>query len=574
MQYRCSCGRVLGTTTSPNHLRCPGCARVFLNPQTSTPSPQASSAQSSANEYWTTIPSAPSQSTTRIPVIALGITLGAVALALLTTIAYWGYGKLKNELNFGSLDSSKGTGKVQDFDATLKKFRAEKVPTSFAELESTYRARPGIDKTSQWLQLLAVAGSLDLDDKKMLRTNPNFGTIEVGITPAEYATLDRIHERHTGVAGLVQNLMDQAPFVVNYPILHSVADFDRLPEIRSAEKLQRLMVFDALHYASNGDNSTALSRISASLRIAGTLDQYPNDIAQVFRYSMVLNTKKAIVHLLQSKSLEESQLASLYRDLVNVQSSDNSRACLAGNLVVGLAGYENPEATLRHLLNVSIQKVWDEETALADLRQNIEFDRAYFVTKMFERLLALDDRAKLQQLELRERNDSTDARLVRLASLSMNPLDKSNSFRWALAFEVEATRTLIAIEAFRGKNSALPSSLNSLVPHYLQVLPVDHFGDSHLQYEPQPDRYSIFSLAEKQVAQDESWKYFPKIWLRTTVWVGNSASKSPNPYPTLPADSADAKYLRELDKRVRENAEKSTQMMREYEAKERERNKR
>ena len=50
-------------------------------------------------------------------------------------------------------------------------------------------------------------------------------------------------------------------------------------------------------------------------------------------------------------------------------------------------------------------------------------------------------------------------------------------------FQVQATKTALAIKQYEAKNGALPGSLTALVPGYMASLPADSFGGGTLGYD-------------------------------------------------------------------------------------------
>ncbi len=60
------------------------------------------------------------------------------------------------------------------------------------------------------------------------------------------------------------------------------------------------------------------------------------------------------------------------------------------------------------------------------------------------------------------------------------------------------TITALAIERFRLRESTLPSTLDELVPDFLETPPLDPFDGRLLRYQPSAQAYTLYSIGQNE----------------------------------------------------------------------------
>lgn len=597
---KCSCGVQLSIPAKlvAATVQCPKCGRVHQNPnvvvatpvrtptlqqpkQTPTTIPQytaastgydATQSPSGGSSYWQH--QAPAQRSSRR--LFLWVSLASFSILILGAAPFVVYRIATTFLLDGDLTANQQASAMteQSVEESLSQLRQAGLATTVPELRENYRKQQRTpDRTDDWARISSTVKSVQLQDKNRFPSTNQYGYLG-RIDRSEIDAYTRPYSEFRETIEAAQRIADQ-PFGVQYTIPDDRQGWDVMSEIRRSEVIARLLVLDAYFRMYSGNSDLATRRIFACLQISRTIENYPNHLAQVRRYSIINDAKNALVALLEQGNPDPRQLDGLKIEFQRISQVDSSLPSFSGELAFGLAGYSDPEASLKYLYNVSQDSKSDLTKWIESSKRHLEYDRGYFIKTMLQRVNAYkvyDQALLLQKREQSEDVGIAELEKTRLAVLSSSPMEKINGFHFGIYHQANVGVAAIAVYQFMRDNNRFPSSLGELQPRYLGSLARDTFGGGSLIYIKNSEGFELSSVAEASVGKDATWQVFPPLQLRTIVstnWVhltqpnysmvppGSSSNSDPNSDP----------LVRETERRARENAAVSRRMQEEDEAK-------
>lgn len=597
---KCSCGVRLSIPPKlvAATVQCPKCGSVHQNPNvvvatpvrtpyvqnpTQTPTTfqqypaastgyDASQSLSGGRSYWQH--QAPVQRSSRR--LFLWVSLVSFSILILGAGAFVVFRTAASFLLDGDPTANQQASAMieESVEESLNKLRQAGLATTVAELRDQFSKQQTFpDRTEEWAQICSAVQSVQLQDKNRFPATNQYGSLD-RVDRNQIDALRRLYDEFKETIDASQRIADH-PFGVQYTIPDDRKSWDVMSEIRRSEVVARLLVLDAYFRMYSGDSALATRRIFGCLQIARTMENYPNHIAQVRRYSIINDAKNALVSMLEQGNPDPNQLHGMKVEFLRILQVDSSLPSFSGELAYGLAGYSDPEASLKYLYDVSIDPEWELMKWVEGSKRHLEYDRGYFIKTMLQRVNAYKDYDQALLLQKREQSQNVgvaEMEKIRLALLSSSPLDKINGFHFGIYHQANVGVSAIAVYQFMRDNNRLPNSLDELQPKYLGSLPRDVFGGTSLIYVKNSDGYELSSIAEASVGKDATWQVFPPLQLSTRVYT-STAIHTPLNYPVVPPGSSSNwdpnsdPLVRETERRARENAAVSRRMQEEDEAK-------
>ncbi len=598
---QCSCGVRLSIPAKlvAATVQCPKCGRVHQNPnvvvatpvrtpyvQHPTPTPtqipqyqpasptyDSTQSPSGGNSYWQQ--KAPAKRSSHR--LTLWVCLVSFSVLILGSGAFVVFRIANSFFLDGNLPTNQQASAISELsvEESLSKLRQAGLATTVAELRDQFRKQQTFpDRTDDWARFTSGLQSVQLQDKTRFPSTDQFGRLG-RVDRNQIDALIKLFVEFQYTIETCQRIADQ-PFGVRYTIPNDRKSWDVMSEIRRSEVVARLLVLDAYLRLYSGDSALATKRIIGCLNIARTIENYPNHLAQVRRYSIINDAKNALVTMLEQGKPDPHQLHGIKIQFQRIAQVDSSLPSFSGELAYGLAGYSDPEASLKYLYDVTADSKSDLTKWIESSKRYLEYDRGYFVKIMLQRVNAYKDYDQALLLQKREQSQNfgmAEMEKIRLAVLSSSPLDKINGFHFGIYHQANVGVSAIAVYQFMRDNNRLPNSLGELQPRYLGSLPRDVFGGGSLIYRQNSDGYELSSIAEANVGNDETWQILPPLQLRTRIST-NTVNQTPPNYTMVPPGSSSnsdpnsvESIVREAERQAMENAAVSRRMQEEDEAK-------
>lgn len=280
-----------------------------------------------------------------------------------------------------------------------------------------------------------------------------------------------------------------------YPIDFALPPDPDAPWLDTMRQCSRLLYLDVLIHCENQDAEKALASIRANLALAKSMNA-PLLIHWITRMGLQSLAYKSIERVLNRLTLSDAQLQALSGRLKSPDIEKGFKPNLVAEQCIGL-----------HTLQGSIHEI----------ASRTEYGKGMFLMLVPWKVLGLCYRDTLGYIDLMQDSietldlpdperltafvavqDSVRNRggmLIRMIWPSLARLLDINF--WHLA-RARARQTAFAVERYRLAEGRLPSSLDVLVPTYLNAIPDDPFNAKPLKYHLRQPGYVIYSVGEDQ----------------------------------------------------------------------------
>ena len=382
--------------------------------------------------------------------------------------------------------------------AELERIRAVGEPVSAEDMEAFYKLPPAERDTTQlWLAALAPldtpefqAGAKDLPFVgEGPNTIPYPGEPWPQLDAAEQflssygPSLDKMHQaaREGGQARFPTRFVDGIAML--------------MPHLQRLRVGARLLELEAAVAAHRGRTDDAVEAVVAMFAAARSLDQEPVLLSQLVRMAATGAARERVVWLLSAGVLGDEQLRRLDGELSGADYQESIRRGLIGERAIGIQTFADPAALGSDALSYrpGFLSSGDEIVYLQIMSEMIaagEFAGS-------ERTRALD-RAEAQ---LKTLAGNTTARFRYPVTLLIVPALRA--FGEAASrneADRDATRIAVAIERFRLSEGRLPSTIDEIVPKFLDRLPSDPYSSgSKLKYRVDATEYLVYSVGSNGV---------------------------------------------------------------------------
>ena len=377
--------------------------------------------------------------------------------------------------------------------------RAEGLPVTLGELDAWYPPVPEEDNAGPlFLQALGSFKS-DAERRKLL---PVVGGNPVQVSPGEpYPDeIVALMEEAIGANEEVFRLVRAAAAMpgCRYPVDCTQGSPVRLDHLARLRELGRFLCLRAHLEAERGQGDEAAATVSDILRVSRSLDAEPIFRSQLVRILIVGIAESGLARVLSRTQIGAESCARLAEELGPCVSPETWRRALSGERCLMLPGFSevqplrNPGASVmenlvpggyvmsrRVLLGIGLGDL----DMLYYLRINDRIMEA--VNTPYPACLRIDYDAWWEELPqvLAWRT------LNYLGGLSGVPRARGRHIA-----EIRCARTALAIERHRIGHGVLPPDLATLVPEYMQQVPIDPMDGNPLRYRRLERGYVVYSI--------------------------------------------------------------------------------
>lgn len=263
-----------------------------------------------------------------------------------------------------------------------------------------------------------------------------------------------------------------------------------LPDFSAWRNAGRLQYLVALKHLAKRDMDAAYETVLGQLAIASTLEHEPTLITGLIRTANLWMSIQTIEALLRVGELTEEQLQNLSMVLADISDAPGperqlkgERAMVCQTLDSVAKGKLSPERLVyagmiagKRVSKSDCQAMYDDA---ADLFSNL-IDRA-------------DDFVELIRAA-NEYDEDVEAGMDELIKTMVPSMTSCFELLAKINGHLRATQVMIACERYRLQHGDWPESQESLVPGFLDQLPLDPFTNKPLRMIRKPNGYIIYSL--------------------------------------------------------------------------------
>jgi hypothetical protein len=391
----------------------------------------------------------------------------------------------------------------QPKDARVERIRQNGYPATLAEWDAWYRAVPADEnRAMKFLQVLNLPLFKDSVNSGGRTSDP------LGVLPARGKHLSTADEQ--ALAGLLASnqpalhllheVSDATPS--RYPVDLKQGFSVELPHLPKLRRAVLLLGAEALWCAEKGKSEEAAQALIAACHASDSLSEEPVLISQLARMSgwgIVISRLERVINL---TTLSEEQLALLQKTVAQGENPQTLIRGLAGEQANGVAFFTDngQQLSLEQTLNPGQPKRGDRfaiTIAISALKTSGLFrrDKAFFMDVMARNLgaanLPFPERVTLG----RQTAAAIPDKFCLFSRMLLPALSKVFVRDADHAARVRTAQLALAVERFRlAHASALPGTLEDLVPTYLNCVPADPYDGKPLRFRKLEVGFVVYSI--------------------------------------------------------------------------------
>lgn len=365
----------------------------------------------------------------------------------------------------------------------IEEFRTAGYPVSLEELEQSYSIPDNVENAADYI-MEAISNYKD-----SLIFNINDWS---DLSPKGEALPDEVIQN----AGVFLRDNQQ-----NLELLHKAAalEYCRYPvDLSIGQKLKyidiskivRLICVESVIHAQNGDSASAVKSLICSFNIVDTLADIPLLLSQIVRMAYHEFNISTLEQVINTTDLTGGQLILLSKVIEEKQRLSGISYGLTGELCGAISEFENytpyTKITLPKRFLVSVYRGLGLNKSDVIIYLDI-------LNKIIEAgKLPLHERQEAAEKIQAEIHDVPRMHLVVKTSAPAYPQFLSREL--TSISQLRAAQTAIAVQRYRLKQGKLPDSLSSLVPEFLESVPLDPFDGKQMRYKKLDSGFVVYSV--------------------------------------------------------------------------------
>lgn len=392
-----------------------------------------------------------------------------------------------------------------EFNRRVETLAKEGFPVSLDELEKTYVLPEGVPNAADiYIQAFSQYQEPTKSEEEYL---PIRGVYEASRNepPFPPKVIDTIKSSLAANQKTLE-LLDKAAEIkyCRWPRIHEDYSFSN-DYYNMIETVSYLLSERNLYYAQVGEAEKLFKSIQSSMALAGTFSVQPFSID----YSINAVLKSLIVvnleDVLSQVYFDESQLKLLQDQLMQMQTENSLYKALINEQCSTIEFWHLPGNKLDEYLSMFMGDKWQYK------HPNLTIMLYEFLGfRLRDKILSLEFFEKFieaSQFPLHEQIDAYSKIRGEIDAYSKWHLYLTNYYGLIYTTKVRlrafgqlcCAETALAIERYRLKYDALPESLESLVPEFIEAVPLEPFDGQPLRYIRYEDGYTVYTIGEDGV---------------------------------------------------------------------------
>jgi hypothetical protein len=363
----------------------------------------------------------------------------------------------------------------------LAEIRAQGHPTSLAELSEMNQLPPGVENAAPLYEdaFTVYVKPADPDNTPYAGS----GELPPRGQPLPEAMVSAIEDYLTDNKETLDLLREATA------IEHCHYDWNMaggLPDLKHLRYGAFLLVTAARLSAHHGDAEAALAYIDDGLHLARSVRREPALISYLVHIGCTATSLRSLEQTLSVTPLTDEQLVRVDRMLIEAGAACDFTQALISERCLTIDSIRNPSLTGRAGIRMRSIPILGR-IGLADMLD-------YMADSIEASKLPRDQRvARFRQI-----GDELEGMgfLHVLAKTLAPALSRVAELDLRFQADIDMARTAVAIERFRLTKGALPRDLATLVPDYLDQVPIDPFDGQPIRYRRTNPGYRLYSVFE------------------------------------------------------------------------------
>jgi hypothetical protein len=275
-------------------------------------------------------------------------------------------------------------------------------------------------------------------------------------------------------------------------------ELGHMEQLRQAVRLLQLEAVLAVH---DGDASRAVEALLAILATADCLRNEPILIPQLVRIACHGIFCDGLNRTLELTGFTEDQLARLEAAVRSHEEPEAAARGFMGERTFMLATYEDPRYFTEQIADSSGFRP-EHRAGVAKVMGGVLWnaaDQVHCMTTMAKIIQASrrpfpEARAIMDTIDMEL--ESSHRLFPRVFDILLPALARALNAFARDAAQLRNAATALAVERFRIKTGQVPSTLEELVPEFLESVPIDPFDGQPLRYRRSENGYVVYSVSE------------------------------------------------------------------------------
>lgn len=364
-------------------------------------------------------------------------------------------------------------------EARLQALRAEGTPTSYAEWTEKYQVPPGTANAAEVYTMAFRAYYKPVDDVNTPHARqaklPSIGQ------PLPEPMVEAATDFVTANKGCLDLLREARGIEASYYNWDYSQDIEDLAQVR---KCAQLLATAALLRTQQGDVDAALAYVDDALHMGRSLRNEPSLISHLVHLACIGICIDPLERALNQQPFTEEQLLEVDRMMVEALSTiDLTKAMMAEQC-----------SSIEMIRNPSMMEGGNLSPARIPGFGSIgTADMLDYMGKCIEASkLPLAERAERFREISEELDQLSPVHIV--AKMLAPALGRVSEIDARCQMQVGTVRTAVAIERYRLATGKVPEDLGTLVPKYLNQVPMDVYDGKPIRYRRTEPGYMLYSV--------------------------------------------------------------------------------
>jgi hypothetical protein len=377
----------------------------------------------------------------------------------------------------------------------IQDIRASGAPVTLEELDAFYDKGADAQAGKSLATLLGLIHPIP--DSADLLVVPGVGPDET--IPAKMIDDTRRYVgEHRDITGRLHEILADSP-QARYPAdlkLGADTPLEHLAPVRSGT---RLLAQEASLAAIDGNAPRATNSLISAFRLADSLRTEPLVISQLVRIACMGVAYVATQDVINRCAIGPADLARLQQEIAGIGEESQIAGAMLGERVWGMADVIGESAASRRMLDLSREALDQNNFDGSKLDSP-----AYLRTEVLQLTRDYGDLIELGTIAPEDRLAAADNLAARISSrpddgnlLSKTFLpDEIRTFEAENRLIAQLRCTIAGLAALRhhAEKKARPTSLDNLVPAYLDTVPIDPFTGTPLRFRTVGSGFIIYSV--------------------------------------------------------------------------------
>lgn len=401
----------------------------------------------------------------------------------------------------GTLVHFRSNAKRSRLHSKIEELHAKGYPVTLEELDKSYSIPDGVENAADFI-LDAVSNYKEPNDSRLL-VNTDLAALFPQGKPLSDEIKAYLHDNQKSLESLHKAA---ALKYCRYPVNLSTSQTLKVLDI---QKMVRLLGVESAVHAENNDSEASAKSLISSFNIAASLTNAPLFICQVGRMLYQGLNVETLEHIMNTTDFSDEQLASFCEIIKDINRPSGISFGLTGELCRTIDEFTKLTTTT----NLSGSNMSIPERLFFSVYRGvglIESDGIIYLD-IIEKFI------EAGKLPLEKRRDATRQIRNEMANVSSIHIQLRNNIpnysnmlsdELTSISKLRAARTALAVQRYRLKHGELPDLLSSLVPEFLESVPLDPFDGKELRYKKLYSGFVVYSIDEDLI--DDGGQEEPK----------------------------------------------------------------